>query len=277
MKSAFTLHHLGGSLQIYLEYLRISIQNMMAFRARYYIGVVTYVVHIAVYYFIYKSLFASRTGDIQGFDLNAMLTYVSIGWVSKSFYLNYIDRDLATEVRTGHIAMDLIKPIDLQLMNYARGIGQSLFRVILFTPPVLLATVLLFKVQAPASGLHLGAFILSTGLSAAVYLGINFLIGLTAIYFLSIEQILYSKNLMIELFSGLLIPINWFPHWFQTLSSLLPFESIAYVPLSIYLGRIAKPDLPAALAVQLFWAAILFLAGRLLWLACQRKMLIQGG
>ena len=65
-------------MSVYLEYLRISFQNMMAYRARYYIGVVTYVIHVAVYYFVYKSLFASG-GEIRGYDLNQMLTYVSVG------------------------------------------------------------------------------------------------------------------------------------------------------------------------------------------------------
>lgn len=261
---------------VYSEYLRISFQTMLAYRARYYIGVVTYVVHVAVYYFIYKALY--EHGDtIRGFTLNQMLTYVSIGWVCKSFYLNYIDRDMANDVKSGQIAMDLIKPIDLQAMVFARGLGQSLFRLVLFTPPVLIATALLFDVQLPASPLDAVLFVVSTALSATVYLGINFLVGLAAVYFLSIQQILYSKNLMIELFSGLLIPISWFPQWFQTISSVLPFQSIAYVPLSIYLGRLAGAELWWALGQQFFWTIALFGLGRVIWLACQRKMLIQGG
>jgi ABC-2 type transport system permease protein len=98
-----------------------------------------------------------------------------------------------------------------------------------------------------------------------------------AVYFLSIEQILYSKNLMIELFSGLLIPINWFPQWFQTLSAWLPFQGIAYIPLSIYLGRFEGMELWKALGHQAMWAVVLLVCGRLLWNRCQHKMLIQGG
>jgi ABC-2 type transport system permease protein len=265
-----------GAIATYMEYLRISLQTMLAYRARYYVGVITYVIHVAVYYYIYQALFA-HGGEIKGYALEQMLTYVAVGWACKSFYLNYIDRDMADEVRSGHIAMDMIKPINLQWVMVARGLGQGLFRLVLFTPPVVLATALLFKVQLPISATAGGLFLVSTLLSAVIYLGINFLVGLTAIYFLSISQILYSKNLMIELFSGLLIPISWFPAWFQTLSSWLPFQAIAYVPLEIYLGRLAGAAAVEALVIQLVWSVVLTVIGWAWWRLCQRKLLIQGG
>ncbi|HEQ59978.1 MAG TPA: hypothetical protein ENN74_00035 [Firmicutes bacterium] len=260
----------------YFEYLRISFQAVLAYRARYFVGVLTYLIHVSVYYFLYKALF-THGGSIKGYSLPAMVTYVSIGWISKSFYLNYIDHDLASDVRTGQIAMDLVKPVDFQLMYYFRGYGQSLFRIVLFTPPIVIATLLVFKVQGPPGAAHLGLFLISTFLSALIYLGINFLVGTIAVFFLSIQGILYPKNLMIELFSGLLIPIDWFPGWFQTLSALLPFQSIAFVPLSVYLGRLQGRALGEAIGLQLFWAVALFVAGRALWAACRRQMLIQGG
>jgi len=260
----------------YFEYLRISFQTVLAYRARYFVGVFTYLIHVSVYYFLYKALFA-QGGSIKGYTLQTMVTYVSIGWISKSFYLNYIDHELSNDVRMGQIAMDLIKPVDFQLMYYFRGYGQSLFRIVLFTPPIVVATLLVFNVQAPASAAHLGLFLLSTFLSALIYLGINFFVGAIAVFFLSIQGILYPKNLMIELFSGLLIPIDWFPGWFQTLSALLPFQSIAFVPLSVYLGRLEGQALVRALGAQGFWVVALFLAGRALWRVGRRRMLIQGG
>jgi ABC-2 type transport system permease protein len=260
----------------YFEYLRISFQSVLAYRARYFVGVITYMVHIAVYYFIYKALFANST-SIEGYSLPDMVTYVSIGWVAKSFYLNYIDQELAQNVRMGQIAMDLVKPVDFQLMYYFRGYGQSLFRICLFTPPIVLASVLVFPINAPAGWMNLGLFFISTFFSALIYLGINYVMGILAVFFLSIEGVLHPKNLMIELFSGLLIPIDWFPGWFQNLSAALPFQAIAYLPLSIYLGRLKGMQLWFSLGLQVAWAVGLFLLGRFLWQISQRRLLVQGG
>ncbi len=256
--------------------MRISFHKMLAYRISYLIGIITYIIHVSVYYFLYKALY-HQSSTINGYDLQQMVTYVSIGWISKSFYLNYIDRELTEEVKSGHVAMDLIKPIDFQLMYFARGLGQSLFRIVLFTPPIIVVTSCLFSISAPASPWHMLFFILSTFFSVLIYLGINYIIGLLSIFFLSISGILYSKNMIIELLSGLLIPLDWFPLWFQKISAFLPFQAIAYLPLKIYLGSLVGSELVLALILQFLWVIIIGFIGRLVWKLCQRQILIQGG
>ena len=260
----------------YIEYLRLSFQSLLAYRTNYIIGVLTYLIHVAVYYFIYKALY-SQGGNINGYSLQEMVTYVSIGWISKSLYLNYIDQEIAGDVQNGKIAMELVKPVDYQILNYAKGLGQTFFRLVLFTPPIIIATTLVFPVLPPSSIFKFFLFLISTFLSVLLYLGLNYIMGLVAIYTVSIVGILYPKNMLIELFSGLLVPIDWFPKWFQTLSSYLPFKYIAYVPLSLYLGRIDHSVAYEALLIQLFWVILLFAAGRVLWIMCMRKITIFGG
>ncbi len=260
----------------YNEYMRISFHKMLAYRVSYLIGVITYIIHVSVYYFLYKALY-HQSHTINGYDLQQMVTYVAIGWISKSFYLNYIDRELTEEVKSGHVAMDLIKPIDFQLMCFARGLGQSLFRIVLFTPPIIIVTTCMFPISGPASPVHMFFFILSTFLSVLIYSGINYTIGLLSIFFLSISGILYSKNMIIELLSGLLIPLDWFPLWFQKFSAFLPFQAIAFLPLKIYLGRLDGSGLVYAISLQFLWVIITMLIGRLVWKICQRQILIQGG
>ena len=260
----------------YSEYVRISFQKMLAYRVSYMIGVVTYVIHVSVYYFLYKALYHNHD-VIHGYTLSEILTYISLGWISKSLYLNYIDREITDDVQSGQVAMDLIKPVDFQLMYFSRGLGHSLFRFALFTPPIVVVTGFMFSVSPPASGLHLITFFVATLFSILIYLGINYIIGLLSIFFLSIRGILYSKNLIIELLSGLLIPIDWFPDWFKFISKLLPFQMIAYNPLQIYLGRVDGHRMLLSLLSQLTWLAIIFICGRFVWRLCQRRILIQGG
>lgn len=260
----------------YIEYLRVSFLSLLAYRANYFLGVINYIIHVGVYYFIYKALY-SAGGNINNYTLSDMVTYVSIGWISKSLYLNYMDHDIADDVRNGGIAIDLIKPVDYQFLNYARGMGQSLFRLLFFTPPIVIATFLLYPVKGPSSLYNLFLFFISTFLSILLYVGLNFFIGLIAVYTISIEGILYPKNMIIELFSGLLVPIDWFPLSFQYVSSLLPFKYIAFIPLSLYLGRINEGIIYRALLIQLIWVILLFIAGRILWFICRRKITIHGG
>ncbi len=72
----------------YLEYSRLGFVNILAFRLRYYTGIVTYLINVTVYYFIWKALYATDADFARGFTFEEMVTYVAVGWVIRSVYFN---------------------------------------------------------------------------------------------------------------------------------------------------------------------------------------------
>ena len=79
---------------------------------------------MTVYYFIWTAVLGAgvKTGvTVAGYNLAQMLTYVSVGWIIRSFYWNTIDQEMAYEVLEGKIAMELIKPVSVQGMWLARA------------------------------------------------------------------------------------------------------------------------------------------------------------
>jgi ABC-2 type transport system permease protein len=75
----------------------------------------------------------------------------------------------------------------------------------------------------------------------------------------------------------LLIPLNFFPRSLQIVSSLLPFEHIAYTPLQIYLGRLSLAQTLRLLGLEYFWVVALIFLGHLWWIRATRKITIHGG
>jgi ABC-2 type transport system permease protein len=114
---------LRALLTTYREFARIGFVNILAFRMRYYTGILTYLINVTVYYFIWRAVFSQAAGPIAGFSLPQILTYVSVGWILRSFYWNTIDQEMAYEVIEGKIAMDLIKPVSVQWMWLTRAMG----------------------------------------------------------------------------------------------------------------------------------------------------------
>src|SRR4029079_2741698 len=80
-----------------VPFARIGFLNMLAYRARYYVGVLTYLFNVAVYYFIWRAVFR-HSPTVVGLTLPQMITYVAVGWTIRSFYFNEIDRDIAGQV-----------------------------------------------------------------------------------------------------------------------------------------------------------------------------------
>jgi ABC-2 type transport system permease protein len=262
--------------RVYLEFGRVGFVNALAYRLRYFTGIVTYFIYVSVYYFIWKAIY-EHSPSIEGFDFSHLLTYVAVGWIIRSFYFSNIDQEIAYQVMEGRLAMDLIKPVNLQLMYVARAAGESVFRLGMLTAPTAVVLFLVFPLRGAASIPHGAAFVASVLLSFLIVAAINFVVGTFALRLKSILGLLRAKFFLLELFSGLLLPISFFPQVFQKIFSVLPFEYISYVPLLIYLGKLKGTEVLRALLLQLFWVAVLLALGDGMWRWSSRKITIQGG
>ncbi len=259
-----------------LSFARIGFLNMLAYRARYYVGVLTYLFNVAVYYFIWRAVFRNAP-TVAGLSLPEMVTYVAVGWTIRSFYFNEIDRDLAAQVEEGRLAMNLIRPVDFQTAMIADAAGQSAFRAALFTLPIALVVGLLFPVRPPATVLAAALFLLSAALSFALVAAINFLVGLIAIRTKSIQGILRAKYMILELLSGLLIPTTLFPEPLRGLLFASPFPHINFTPAALYLGKATGWQAARLLSLQAGWAGALLFAGHVAWRRSRTRITIQGG
>jgi len=276
--------HRGGAARaslerlwrVYAEFIRVGFVNTLAYRLRYYTGIVTYFIYVTVYYFIWKAIYA-HSSQIGGFDFSHILTYIAVGWIIRSFYFNNVDQDMANQVIEGKLAMDLIKPVNIQFMYVAQAFGECLFRAGMLSVPSAVVLMLIYPLRRPASLHHFLAFLLSVLLSFFLVAAINFAVGTLAVRLKSILGLLRAKYFLLELFSGLLLPISYFPEVFQKVFKFLPFEYISYVPVLLYLGNINGRKIATSLALQFFWVVVVFAIGHAMWHWSSRKITIQGG
>jgi ABC-type uncharacterized transport system permease subunit len=77
--------------------------------------------------------------------------------------------------------------------------------------------------------------------------------------------------------TGALVPLWFMPDALRVVVQLLPFQSIAFIPVSIYVGAPATGAIWSALATQLFWAVALVGVIRWVWSRAFRHTVIQGG
>jgi ABC-2 type transport system permease protein len=263
----------------YLEYFRISFLTILAYRARYYVGIATYLIYIALNTAVWGAVFRSSEGQdlIGGFTLPQLTTWIAVGWLCRSFMFNNLDRDIEIKVVDGSLAMDLLKPMDFQGMQYARVLGEGLFRLVLFASPTAIFAYPLFGVAGPASLVHLVAFSGSLLLGALIFMHINFLVGSLAIPLRNLEGISYAKNNLLLFLTGLLIPYGMLPDWAASVLRALPFAGISDTPLRIYLGQVPVENLPKILGFQAAWCVGMFIVARGFWGLMIRRVVIQGG
>jgi len=275
-----------ASLGLYFYFIRLAFLKFLAYRLRYYTGVVSYTIFVAGHYYLYSALFASKAAPggeaaagqlIGGLTLPEMITYVAISWIGRSFYFNNIARDLSHQVLDGEIAMQLIKPFHVQTVMMFEAIGESGFRLMMFTLPIMVVVVPVFRIAGPSDpALYLWTFV-SFCLALVIYSQFNFLLGCLAFYMKNIQGVMRAKMVSMDFLTGVVVPFTFFPEWFQQVVSWLPFQGISYIPVTIYLGKRTGEDLYAALLLQLAWSVGLFIAGRLVWRFSMRRVTVQGG
>ncbi|HEX9759827.1 MAG TPA: ABC-2 family transporter protein [Candidatus Acidoferrales bacterium] len=270
------MNAIAQAVSPYAEFARVGFVNILAFRLRYYTGIFTYLINVTVYYFIWSAVYGPGE-QIAGYGLEQMITYVAVGWIMRSFYWNTIDQEMAYEVHEGKIAMELIKPISVQWMWLARAVGESAFRLGMLTAPTALVIWLVFPVRGPASAAHFGLFL--AGVLGSFFLlgAINFMIGTCAIQLKSILALIRAKYWLIELLSGVLIPMVFFPDAIRAVLAWLPFQHIAFTPLEIYLGKHSLADSVAMLGIQWAWVVLLMWLAALWWKHSVKGITIHGG
>jgi ABC-2 type transport system permease protein len=267
---------LAEALAPYAEFSRVGFVNILAFRLRYFTGILTYSLNVTIYYFIWSAVYHPGQ-SIAGYNIGQMITYVSVGWIIRSFYSNTIDQEMAYEVIDGKIAMDLIKPVSVQWMWICRAMGESAFRLGLLTVPTAAVIAFLFPIELPASRQDFLLFLASVLGSFFLMGAMGFIIGTCAIPLKSILALIRAKQWVIELLSGLLLPMSFFPEKIRIAMAWLPFEHIAYTPLQIYLGKLDRVHAWLALGTQWFWVVALLILAHVWWKFCLHRLSIQGG
>ncbi|MCB0309880.1 MAG: ABC-2 family transporter protein [Bdellovibrionales bacterium] len=264
---------------VYGSFVRNAFLKMLAYRMRYYTGIFTYLLFVAVYYFIWEAIFAGKPqgARVNGYTLPEMLTYITIGWIARSTYFSNIDHEIDDLVETGQISVFLTRPVNFQLMMFSQAIGESIFRAIFFSVPISLVVLNVFPVQAPANFAALLLFLCASGLGFFMMAALNFVVGLLAFYIKSIEGIMRAKYNLVNLASGLLLPLTFFPEWLRVILEALPFQALAYVPLNFYLGKVSGPEALPILLNQVYWLSGLTLLGYLMWSRAAAKLTLQGG
>jgi len=182
--------------------------------------------------------------------------------------------DLTERIRSGDVAIDLHRPVDLQGWWLADDVGRAGFALLSRGLPPMLGGALVFSLHWPSPATWL-AFAGAVALGILVSFGLRYLISL-AVFWLHDDRGIHGISLVTSVFlSGLLVPLTIFPGRFGTVVHVLPWAALIQLPADVYLGK--RTDLLNVYAFQAAWAAALLVAGRLLTMGARRKLVVNGG
>lgn len=260
----------------YIEMMRIRFLMMLAYRTNYYSGILIYSINIGAYYFLWQAIYSGQE-DIQGLSAIQMTTYIAVSWMARAFYFNNIDREIAMEIKEGKVAVELIRPYSYLGMKTMQAFGEGVFRIAFFSIPGMIIVAFIFPMEFTTSMATWALFACSLLFSFMINTQINLLTGMTTFFLFNNDGLIRAKRVVIDLFSGLLLPISFFPLWAQNIMQFLPFQGISYVPSMIFTEGFVGNEIWNPLLLQVVWVFLLMIPIQLLWMTAKKQMVIQGG
>ena len=263
-------------MSMYLEMIRIRFLMMLAYRTNYYSGILIYSINIGAYYFLWSAIYGDKT-EIQGLSVLQMTTYVAVAWMARAFYFNNIDREIAAEIQDGKVAIEMIRPYSYLGMKTMNALGEGIFRLLFFSIPGMIIVALIFPISFSANLTTWMFFFISLIFSFIINTQINLLTGIMTFFFFNNAGLIRAKRVIIDLFSGLLLPISFYPIWAQDIMTYLPFQAISYVPSMIFTEGFVGQEIFQALLLQSIWAIVLLIPLKFLWVLAKKQLIVQGG
>jgi ABC-2 type transport system permease protein len=263
-------------MRAYLALTRGAYMIGLVYRFGFLFTILGNIIYLGVAYYLWKSIY-QHADVIRGLTFNETFLYVALGSVVFILLKTYADWYIAFEIREGIIATFLIKPLDFQLYTLFTSLGAMLMNLTAVALPTLLLLAFVFKVQVtPGAGLAL--FPVSVLLAFVISFCLDYFVGLLGFYSESVWGLSTTKEILITVLSGALIPLQFFPEAFQRVLYWLPFQAIYHTPLMM----VTKADLGwnvflPMISIQIGWAVILLALTRLFYYQAVKVLRISGG
>ncbi len=261
----------------YLELLLTSFKHNTAYKFEFDIYVIATLVSMSVFFFVWTAIYTYNNAETLGtLTLQQMITYAVVGMAIIPAIWPVTDRMIQYDINQGGITKALILPYKIQPYIFFRDVGNSIMSFFIQTVPALVLAFLIFGISLPSLA-NIAAFFISVFLSMLISFSFAFLVWLSAFWTEKSDGIRRLKDAIIDLFSGAIIPLYLFPISLQPALFFLPFSAIFNTPLSIFIEKVSGTQIIFALSVQVFWAAVLLLAGHLIWKKARIKYSAHGG
>jgi ABC-2 type transport system permease protein len=234
---------------------------------------------------VYDAFYRSAPAAVRPMGFGQVASYVWLGQALLAMLPWNVDQEMRAAMRSGAVAYELCRPVDLYAWWYARSIAQRTAPALLRAVPiVLIAGIGLplvglgeWRLAPPASLAAAAAFAVELACAVALASALSVLLYLTMMWTVVADGAVMILATAVQLFSGVLVPLPLLPGWVQPVLGWLPFAGLLDLPARTYSGHLAAGEFGLAVARQLGWTAALIALGRWLLGRGLRRVVVDGG
>jgi ABC-2 type transport system permease protein len=264
-------------VRAYLQLAQAGFRRYSTYRLAIFAGIFTNSVFGFIRAGVMFAAIAAAGGTLVGYDNQEASTYVWLGQALLAPVGLFIWTELADRIRDGEIAVDLARPIDLQLGWWAADLGRALFQLLARGLPPLVIGALSVGLAVPASWTAYPLGLISVVLAVSISFLLRFAVNLIGFWTVDVRGFLGLYFLLITPLCGLFVPVHLFPEPWRTITYATPFPAMFQSPIDVLSGRVLDGAALALVGGQVLWLVILTIAARVVLWRATRRLVVQGG
>jgi ABC-2 type transport system permease protein len=265
----------------YRAIVGVRFRVLLQYRVAAFAGVWTQVFFGLVFIMVYEAFYRSSTVT-PPMPFAQLVSYVWLGQALFAMLPWIVEPEIRAMVRSGAVAYELVRPVDLYALWFARSVAHRTAPTILrAVPMVIITTVVLplvglpeWRLGAPAAPV---SFAVTLVFALALASSMSTLLNISLLWTIAGEGIVMIAATLVAFCSGMIVPLPLFPNWLQAILTWLPFAGVVDLPYRVYSGDIPTAELALVLAKQLGWTVALIALGRALMARAMKRVVVQGG
>ena len=268
-------------LRTYKPFTRAGVQEMVAYRANFICFFIGEIMSAFIMYFVWKAVFmSSDSPTFKGFTMEDMVVYLFITFLTD--YMTYSDGAFAVgeEIVDGSIAMRMIRPCSFEMCFLFQELGSRLISAAMIFVPIV-AGVEIYRWAITGmirfDPVLFLVYLLSLIFAYMINFYFNVIYGFMAFFFKNLWGTSLMKETLVAFLSGGAIPLAFLPDGLAAVLNILPFASLRYTPVMIYMGMYSAGEILWHMGLQVFWMAVFFGLSKLVWKSATKHLAIQGG
>lgn len=189
-----------------------------------------------VLFFVWKALF-QQVDSIHSFTLPTIVNYYLLVIVIERLSATHFEGWRSEEIRMGKIDYFLTRPFSYISEIYSKELSSKIISII-FSLPVIsfffMANIFIYNIdQSYLTLTNLIIFLLLMVIAHTIQFFIALWIVLITFWMEGSSGLEHFKWIVLTLFSGAMVPIEFMPDWLKTLTNILPFKYVFSIPITV--------------------------------------------
>lgn len=265
-------------VNLYFTVLRNAIKTSIRYKMDFFATISYPVLFIILRVSIWKALYSSGLNQqIQDINLQNMISYCILSQFISAFVKSDVMLELNRGILNGDICYKLLLPGNIISYEFGVALMGNILNFVYFLIVPFAFAITVYSLEIEANIIQIILFIIATFLAFILHYFYSFIMGISAVW---LRNGFFLSNLdeaIFSLFSGVFVPLWFFPKILERLSRFLPFRYMLFEPIAILLGKVTGIDALRIIAIQILFAFGLGWLGCYVWKRAKYHMSIYGG